>query len=152
ASPTKQCGKTTLLSTVAALVPKPIRTENITKSAVFRLMEKYQPTLLIDEADIFLKDNEEMRSLLNSGHGRNGQCILTVGDNHEPRFFKVWGPVVVAGIGYIPATLEDRSITISLRRRLPDEPIERLRSNRTEHLAVLARRTARWVADNKDAL
>jgi hypothetical protein len=152
ASPVKRCGKTTLLSTVAALVPKPISTENITTSAVFRMMEMHQPTLLIDEADIFLNDNEDMRSLLNSGHGRRGTCIRTVGEDFEPRAFKVWSAVVIAGIGDIPATLEDRSITILLRRRLPDEQITRLRSNRTEHLAVLARRAARWVADHKIAL
>jgi putative DNA primase/helicase len=151
-SPAPRCGKTTLLNTVAAIVPKPIHTENITTSALFRIIEMVQPTLLIDEADIFLKDNEDMRGLLNAGHGRGGQVIRTVGEDFEPRAFKVWSPVVVAGIGRIPATIEDRSITISLRRRLPHEKIERLRTNRTGHLDVLGRRAARWVADNKTAL
>lgn len=152
ASPAPRCGKTTLLNTIAAMVPKPLHTENITTSALFRIIELAHPTLLIDEADIFLKDNEEMRSLLNAGHGRGGQAIRTVGDQFEPRAFKVWGPVVVAGIGRIPATLEDRSITIGLRRRLSREKIERLRSNRTGHLEILGRRVARWVADNQDIL
>ncbi|MCX7313944.1 MAG: DUF3631 domain-containing protein [Alphaproteobacteria bacterium] len=151
-SPAPRCGKTTLLNTIAAMVPKAIHTENITSSSLFRIIEMVQPTLLIDEADIFLKDNEEMRGLLNAGHSRSGQVIRTVGDDHEPRAFKVWSPVVVAGIGRIPATLEDRSITIGLRRRLPNERIERLRSNRTGHLEVLGRRVARWVADNRNAL
>ena len=151
-SPAPRCGKTTLLNTVAALVPKPIHTENITTSALFRIMELQQPTLLIDEADIFLNDNEDIRGMLNAGHSRSGQVIRTVGEDFEPRAFKVWGPVVVAGIGRIPATIEDRSITIPLRRRLPNEQIERLRTNRTMHLVELARRGARWVADHKIAL
>jgi hypothetical protein len=151
-SPAPRCGKTTLLNTIAAMVPKPIHTENITTSALFRIIEMVQPTLLMDEADIFLKDNEDMRGLLNAGHSRSGQVIRTVGEDFEPRAFKVWGPVVVAGIGRIPATIEDRSITIALRRRLPDEKIDRLRTNRTGHLDVLLRRAARWVADHRTTL
>jgi putative DNA primase/helicase len=93
-----------------------------------------------------------MRGLLNAGHSRSGQVIRTVGEDFEPRAFKVWGSVVIAGIGRMPTTIEDRSITIPLRRRLPKEQIERLRTNRTGHLAELGRRAARWVADHKIAL
>jgi hypothetical protein len=86
--------------------------------------------------------------LLNAGHTRNGQVIRTVGEDFEPRSFSVAGPVIIAGIGRIPTTLEDRSITIPLRRRLKNEQIKRLRSNRTAHLDRLGRQAARWVADH----
>jgi len=152
ASPAKRCGKSTLLKVIKQLVPKPISTENITTAALFRIIELAQPTLLIDEADIFLKDNEDMRALLNAGHDRGGQVIRTVGDDFEPRAFSVWGPVIIAGIGQIPDTLEDRSITIALRRRKSDEQIERLRNRRTGHLDTLCRRAARWVTDSRTAL
>jgi hypothetical protein len=151
-SPAPRCGKTTLLNTVAPMVPRPIHTENISPSALFRVIEMAHPTLLIDEVDSFLKQNEDMRGLLNAGHGRGGQVIRTVGEDFEPRAFSVWGPVVIAGIGRIPETLEDRSITVALRRRLPNEQIERLRSNRIGHLTDLGRRASRWVTDNQIAL
>jgi putative DNA primase/helicase len=151
ASPAKRCGKTTLLGIIAELVPKKLGTENITMAALFRTIEMVQPTLLIDEADTFLKDNDDIRGMLNAGHGRGGQVIRTVGEDFEPRAFSVWAPVVIAGIGNLPTTLEDRSITISLRRRLKNETIERLRRDRV-HLSVLGRRIARWVADNLNAL
>jgi hypothetical protein len=149
-SPVKRCGKTTLMNTVFHMVPRALETEFISKSALFRLIEEYQPTMLIDEVDSFLHDNEEMRGLLNAGHTRNGTTIISIpmGDGWEPRQFKVSGPTVIAGIGRIPETLEDRSITIHLKRRLKNEKIERLRSNRTEHLSVIGRRAARWVSDN----
>ncbi len=150
-SPVKRCGKTVLLNSVAALVPRGLATENISPAALFRLTEMHAPTLLIDEADTFLNDNEDMRGLLNAGHSRSGKVIRVVGDNHEPRAFSVWGAVVLAGIGEIPATIEDRSITIPLRRRRPDEIVERLRRNRS-HLDALARKAARWVADNINRL
>jgi hypothetical protein len=151
-SPAHRCGKTTLLKTVTPMVARPIPTENISPSALFRIIELAHPTLLIDEVDSFLNQNEDMRGLLNAGHSRGGQVIRTVGEDFEPRAFSVWAPVLFAGIGRIPETLEDRSITVQLRRRLPNEQIERLRSNRTGHLTDLGRRVSRWVTDNQIAL
>jgi hypothetical protein len=147
ASPAPRCGKTTLLDLISEMVPKSVRTENLSLAVTFRLIEMYQPTLLIDEADAFLKENEEMRGILNSGHRRGTQYLRIVGEDHEPRGFSVWSPVAIAGIGSLPQTIEDRSITISLRRRLKNEHIERLKRNRS-HLSELGRRAARWVADN----
>ena len=40
------------------------------------MIEKYKPTLLIDEADTFLRGNEELRGVLNRGHTRSGATIL----------------------------------------------------------------------------
>jgi putative DNA primase/helicase len=148
ASPEKRCGKTTLLSVLWPLVPRPVGTESISTSALFRTIEIARPTLLIDEADSFLGENEGLRGILNAGHSRSGTVIRSVGDDFEPRQFSVWCPTIIAGIGRISATLEDRSITIQLRRRLPTETIERLRSTRREHLFVLGRKTARWVSDH----
>jgi putative DNA primase/helicase len=71
-SPAKRCGKTTAMDIIGGLVPKPCPTENISTSALFRIIEMVQPTLLIDEADAFLKDNEDMRGMLNAGHRRGG--------------------------------------------------------------------------------
>ena len=160
-SPVLRCGKSTLLNAIRPLVAKPLNTENITTAALFRLIEMHRPTLMIDEANSFLKrddgrDNEEMRGILNAGHSRHGVVIRTVGEDFEPRAFKVFGPVAFAWLvrknATVAQTLEDRSITVELRRRLPDEEITRLRSTRTHHLRELGRRAARWFADNKSSL
>ncbi len=71
-SPEKRCGKTVALDVLECLTPRSIRTENITTAVLFRLVDGYQPTLLIDEVDAFLKDNEELRGALNAGHRRGG--------------------------------------------------------------------------------
>jgi hypothetical protein len=150
-SPAPRCGKTTLLDIISELVSKPIQTENLSLAVMFRIIELAGPTLLIDEADSFLKDNEEMRGILNSGHRRGGQYLRIVGEDLEPRAFRVFAATAIAGIGRLPTTIVDRSITISLRRRKRDEEITRLGRNRT-HLTVLGRRIARWVVDNGNAL
>jgi hypothetical protein len=151
-APEKRCGKTTLLRVIQALVPKALPVANITAAAMFRTIEKFKPTLLIDEADTFLRENEELRGVINSGHEREGRVIRLVGDDHEPSEFSTFCPTVIATIGSVPSTIEDRAIVIPMRRRLPNESIERFRIDRAEHLEEIASKIARWVADNEFAL
>ncbi len=152
-SPAKQCGKTTLLDILTNLCQRPMLTANITAAAVFRTVEQAQPTLLIDEADTFAKDKDDLRGVLNSGYRKGGSVTRTVGESHDVRMFSTWAPAAIAMIGkHLPDTLEDRSIPIRLRRRRKDEPITQFRADRTAHLQRLARMAARWADDNRDKL
>jgi len=152
-SPEKGCGKTTALHVTSALVPRPLPASNITAAALFRAVEKFRPTLLIDEADTFLAEREELRGILNSGHTRATAVVVrTAGDDFEPRTFSTWCPKAVALIGDLPPTLEDRSIVIRMRRRAPSEAVERLRLDRLAELEPLRRQAARWAVDNLPAL
>lgn len=151
-SPTRGCGKTTALDVISQLVLRPLAAANISSSSVFRVVEGFRPTLLIDEADTFLKDNEELRGVLNSGHRKGGAVLRTVGDDHEPRSFSTYGACAIAKIGQLPGTLADRSVPIMLTRRKRDEAITPFRLDRVAHLVVLARKLERWTADNKVAV
>ncbi len=152
-SPLPRCGKTTALSIIGRLVPRPLLASNITAAAVFRVIEAAKPTLIIDEADTFIKDSDELKGVLNSGHTREtAHVVRTAGDDHEPRAFMTWAPVAVAMIGRLPPTLEDRSIVVPMQRRAPNQIIERLRRNRLDELADIASMAARWAADNFTSL
>jgi hypothetical protein len=72
-APEKRCGKTTLLRVIGELVPRALRTENITAAVLFRTVELARPVLLTDEADSLLPGNEELRGILNSGYLAGGQ-------------------------------------------------------------------------------
>lgn len=151
-SPEKGCEKTTLLDVLGRLVARPLLTSNATAAAIFRVVEQSRPTLLIDEADTFLKGNDELRGILNSGHRKAGAVIRTVGDGHEPRQFSTWSPASIAMMGRLPDTLNDRSIVVTLYRRKPSERVQSFRFDRADLLDVLARKVARWVIDNSSAL
>jgi Protein of unknown function (DUF3631) len=151
-APEKGCGKSTLLDVVSRLVPRPLVASNITAAALFRTIEAAQPVLLLDEAESYTRDNEDLRGVLNAGHRRDGGVVRCVGDNHEPRLFSAWAPVALAAIGRLPGTIEDRSIKIKLRRRKPDEFVEALRLDCTDALAKLARMAARYAVDHATAL
>jgi hypothetical protein len=151
-APEKGCGKSTLLDVLSRLVPKPLGASSITPAALFRVIEAARPTLLLDEADAYARDNEQLRAVLDAGHRRDGAVIRTVGENHEPRQFSAWAPVALAAIGHLPGTVEDRSLIIRLRRRRPDEPILSFRIDRAGELEVLAAKAARWALDNAEKL
>jgi hypothetical protein len=69
----------------------------------------------VDEADSFLKLNEELRGIINSGHTRSGAQVLRCAEpNFEPRAFSTWCPKVIALIGRLPSTIEDRSLIVPL--------------------------------------
>jgi putative DNA primase/helicase len=137
-SPVKGCGKTTLLLMLRALVHRPQVASNISPAALFRIIDRYHPTLLIDEIDTQLsRGNEELRGILNAGHTRTGAIVIRASGkdeegDYEPRVFDVWAAKVLAGIGRLPPTVQDRAVTIAMRRRMPHEPVERLRQDRIE--------------------
>ena len=151
-SPTRGCGKTTLLDVLSRLVLRPLQASNVTPAAVFRVIDRCRPCLLIDEADTFLGVNDELRGILNSGHRKGGSVLRVTGDDHEPRQFATFGPCAIALIGNLPSTLADRSIPVELNRRRPGERVESYRPDRAGHLDQLARQAARWADDNADAV
>jgi len=69
-SPVKRCGKTTLLEVLQGLTNKSLIASNISPAAVYRTIEKYSPTLLVDEVDTFIKDNDERECLTLDTHGQ----------------------------------------------------------------------------------
>jgi hypothetical protein len=117
------------------------------------VIEAVRPTLLIDETDTFIKGNDELRGILNSGHTRATAFVIRCrADNNEPRCFSTWAAIALAGIGTLPATLADRSIEIKLKRQTQTEKAQRLDRNACTVLGLLARQIARWTSDHKAAL
>jgi len=149
-SPEKRCGKTVVLELTQAMARKPLPAANITPAALFRTIEAHTPTLLIDELDTFLKDNEELRGVLNSGHRKATAVVIRLaGDDHEPRTYSTWCPKIIAMIGNLPETLADRSIPITMRRKTPDEETQRIRFDRLmRECEPIRQKAARWSDDH----
>jgi putative DNA primase/helicase len=147
-SPEKGCGKTLVLDVLAALVPRPLRTESITPAVLFRLVELHRPVLLLDEIDTYLHEADELRGLLNAGHKRGAKAFRCEGEKNEVRAFAAFAPAALAGIGSLPGTLHDRSIVVELTRAKPGEVTARFDSRYTLRESELCRKLARWVVDN----
>jgi hypothetical protein len=177
-SPEKRCGKTTLLSVLAAMANKALIASNVTVGALFRAIDTCHPTLFIDEADTFLAGSNTMRGIINSGNtwrtafvlrlsrarakvahpslsrrGRGSDGLVethadargSVGAETHPLpygrgsdvgsvdlaapndpdsgllRYSCWCPKVIAMIGKVPDTIGDRSIVVSMVRKLESE-------------------------------
>jgi putative DNA primase/helicase len=155
-SPQKRSGKTTLFSVLHRIVAKPRGASGITSSALLRLIGLHQPTMLIDEMDALMQGDREMaqalRGLMNSGFNRtfatHTMNVPVRDGGYEPREFSTWCPLALAGIGHLPDTIRDRSIEIEMQRKLPHEKVKRLRRHDGADLDQLARKLARFSADN----
>src|SRR5260221_1458419 len=113
-SPVKRCGKTIFLSLLSRLVCKPLQTSNTSTAALYRVIERFRPTLLIDEVDAWLKDNEEARGILNSGHTRDLAFVLRCNaESNEPERFSTWARKVLAGIDRKSTRLNSSHTVIS---------------------------------------
>jgi putative DNA primase/helicase len=152
-APEKRCGKSQLLFLLGRLVNRPLTASNISPAALFRAIDAWQPTLLVDEADAFMKDNEELRGLINCGHTRDSAYIVrVVGENFTPTKFNVWGAKAISGIGHLADTLMDRAVVLELRRKLPHESVDRLRHAEPELFNTLAAKLARFADDYRHSV
>lgn len=148
--PTKRCGKTTLLTSLSKLCKQALPVSNISPAALFRSIELFRPTFLIDEGDTFLRDNEELRGIINSGHTRATAFVIRcVGDNNTPTRFSTWCPRAIAMIGSPPDTIADRSITVHLRRKLAGESTAIHADEHEDLFRELRAKIIRWVEDNQ---
>jgi hypothetical protein len=128
-------GKTRVLEVAQHFVRAPEMTISATPAALFRLVSQGPITILFDEVDAIFNpknngNNEDLRGLLNAGYKRSATIARCVGDakNIKVERFPVYAPAALAGIaGAMPSTITTRAITIHMRRRRHDEPVEPFR-------------------------
>ena len=67
-APERACAKTLVQSVKARMAQRSLSAANATLSALFRAVEQWQPTLFIDEADTFFRENAELHGMVNAGY------------------------------------------------------------------------------------
>ncbi|MDP2725998.1 MAG: DUF3854 domain-containing protein [Dehalococcoidia bacterium] len=153
-------GKTRFLEVLGAVCFRSITAGGATSaSPIFRILDKYGGTLVMDEADYEKSDaQQEVIKILNSGY-KPGSPVLKSesvgGKNWEPRGYRVFGPKVIATrYRFKDKTLESRCLTHETQGLTRDDmPLvlgarfraeafglrAKLLSFRLEHLPVMAR-------------
>jgi len=154
-SPVPECGKTVNQSIVGRLVPKPLEGSSLTEAVVFRVVEKFRPTLLVDEAADILAGRPELTSLLRAAHQKNKAFVYrTTGESHDVTSFSTWAPKSLAITkNKIEAALASRCLIIRMHRKRRSEKTERFASMKEyPELDVLRRKAAKWTQDNLAAI
>ena len=147
-SPTKGCGKTTVLRLLNLLACRPQRAGSITQAALFRVVELFHLTLLLDENEKYVEAGSDLHALMNEGHAKGGRVLRVLGEDNHCAQFDVFSPVAYARNGKLPDDLEQRSIVIELQRRKIDEEIFDLPDDTSSYVR-LVRMAARWAEDHR---
>jgi len=130
-SPTSEAGKSRLIDVAQHLVRGAEVVNDPSAASLYRLIDSECPSLFIDEVDV-LVTSKPLRAVLNAGYRIGGHVTRAErqpGGNYVARRYSVFCPKCFAGISgqRLPlagATLS-RCIVIPMRRRGPDEEIER---------------------------
>lgn len=123
-------GKTRFLLIVGSLCYKPIFASGAsTVSPLFRILDAFRGTLIVDEADFRMSDEKaEFTKILNNGNARGFPVLRSDVSAHtkeiNPRAYHVFGPKLVATRGsFEDRALESRFITEDMGRRALREDI-----------------------------
>lgn len=121
-------GKTRFLLVVGSLCYKPMFASGAsTTSPLFRIMDAFKGTLILDESDFRLSDERaEIVKILNNGNARGFPVLRTEvnrAKEFDPRAYAVFGPKIVATRGYFEdRALESRCLTEDMgTERLRDD-------------------------------
>jgi hypothetical protein len=152
-SPEPNSGKSTLLGVLSFLVRRSLQSVGITAAPLYRSIEKWQPTIIIDEADTAFADNDDLRSVVNSGWTRGQGVIRCDSETNEPRMFSTFCPKAIGMKGRkLPDTTMGRTIIIEMARKKPGERVTDFRYVDDDGLAGLRRKLARFAADDAERL
>ena len=137
-------GKTRFLLTVGSLCYKPIFASGAsTVSPLFRIIDAFRGTLIIDEGDFRLSDERaEIVKILNNGNARGFPVLrseVTPSREFNPTAYTVFGPKLVATRGFFQdRALESRCLTEQMgqQRLRNDVPINLPACHKEEALAL----------------
>lgn len=114
-------GKTRFLLTIGSICYKPIfASAASTVSPLFRLLDAFRGTLILDEGDFRYSDEKsEVVKILNNGNARGFPVLRTEVSRQkefDPRAYHVFGPKLVATRGFFEdKALESRCLTEDMR-------------------------------------
>lgn len=114
----KASGKSRALLTIAKFVRKPLACSYITGPGVYRWIEEYHPTLVLDEADEVISRNQELRGILGGAYNR-GAARAAMAQRMEyggigGDLASISADMLFAGRSKLPSRLRERSIVLYL--------------------------------------
>jgi hypothetical protein len=152
-----ESGKTTTLGLISYLAPRALATVEISQAALFRSIQLWQPSFIIDEFDTVLAakddDKAELRSVINSGHTKGQGVVRCIPPDYRPELFSTFAAKAIGMVGRkLPVPTLTRCIIIELRRCAKGEKIDPFAHRDDSELGDLRRRLRRWSMDNTDVL
>jgi hypothetical protein len=131
-SATPACGKNTVLNILSMVCARPQMLASTSEAALFRTIDRYKPTVLLDEAESLAGRSERadcLRSIAQAGYKKGGAVPRCVGPNNDLQNFGVFCPKVFAAIGGLTGPLLSRCIVIHMEKA----PVGQVRRSSRQH-------------------
>lgn len=113
-------GKSRALEVLKAIGQRPLMTASASLSTIFRVIEMWNPTLFLDETEVYMRrDRTEILNLLNSGYRKDTPAMRveeTKEGQREVKFFNCFGFKGLAGTKDLMDTLKSRCIVFSMTK------------------------------------
>ena len=123
----KESGKSQAMRILSLFAYRAFLAASVTPSALFRAIELWKITLLIDEAETQIQSETEsgqaLYQTLNMGYKRDSYAIRVEGESRIPTRFDVFGFKAIASTKIFLPTLESRSIIINMSQGKPKKII-----------------------------
>src|SRR5262249_41950981 len=149
----RDSGKSTLMGIIGFMVRRSLLSVGISAAALYRSIEKWHPSFVIDEADDAFVDNPDLRQVINRGRTGGEGVVKCDPDTNEPRKFSTFCPKANASKGKkAPDTILSRAIFITQKRRTRGETVAHFSHIDDDGLARLRSQLARWAEDNGEIL
>jgi putative DNA primase/helicase len=140
-------GKTTLLSVLGYLVPRPLTAVELTAAGTYHIVDAMHPTLIVDEADNLFRRKGDLLSVFNSSWARGTRVPRLV--QGVVQYFDLFCPKAIGMIGRnVPSNLGSRCIFLMMWPKMPDEVVQEFAYADDDKLVELRRKLVRWVGDN----
>jgi hypothetical protein len=124
----KNTGKTRALEVLAQLCFRGWHITHPTPAVVFRIVDKYHPTLLADNYEFWPKETKnELDGLFNAGYRRGSyvpRCSRESNSDTDLFIYEVFSPKVLAGTRNPPDSLASRCIFIQTVRNTREIPFK----------------------------
>jgi len=116
-------GKSRALQVVGSICRRPAMiSASPTPAVLFRLIDQWRPTVLIDEFNRDWGAADDIVAILNAGYQRGATVLRCVGDENEPRPFRCYGPKIIATRQPLKDdALESRLLVIRMPGDKPDD-------------------------------
>ena len=133
----KGSGKTRAMEILSFLCYRSIMSPSCTGASLMRLAEKYCPSLFLDEAQIYSKEERaEVNALLNAGYKRGQQAFRTFikqNGEEEVKAYEPFCPKALGGTRELLETVADRSLLFIMSRNIRPIPLQ-IEQEKTERL------------------
>jgi Protein of unknown function (DUF3631) len=149
----RDSGKSTLLGVISFLSKRTLLSVGISAAALYRSVEKWLPSFVIDEADTIFAQNEDLQRVINSGWTRGTGVVRCNPETNEPELFPTFCPKALGLKGRkMPDTTWSRAVIVPLKRKLACESVTAFDHIDDDDFHLLRRKLARWADDNHERM